>query len=226
MKTAKLLLLILLTPVLIYAQSGPKFEVIGGEQINTGSHLRNKEVHYDIQFKNSGDENLKIVMVTATCGCSSALATSDELKPGEEGTIKFTFNGLGMGKVTKSVLVSTNETENKDHTISVTMDMVEPVTIKPESIMTSGKVGDEVKQTISMVNSLDKNISITELSSNSPVVKVTSDKMEIAASETATLDVSIKIYEDSPVNAAVIIKTSEGEFQIPVLVDIQPQGNN
>lgn len=225
MKTAKLLFLILLTPVLLYAQTGPKFEVIGGEQINTGSHLRNKEVHYDIQFKNSGDENLKIVMVTATCGCSSALATSDELKPGEEGTIKFTFNGLGMGKVTKSVLVSTNEKEDKDHTISLTMDMVEPVTIRPESILTSGKVGDEIKLSATILNALDKIITITEITSNSPVVKISSDKMEIAANETATLDISIKIYEDSPVNAAVIIKTSEGEFQIPILVDIQSAGN-
>ncbi len=225
MKTIKILFLILLTPVLLYAQSGPKFEVEGGEAINTGSHMRNQEVHYDIQFKNTGDENLRIVSVSATCGCSSALSSSDTLKPGEEGTIKFTFNGLGMGSVTKNIIVSTNEKENNSHTISLTMNMVDPLTIKPESIISSGKVGDEIKQTATIMNGLDKNMTITEITSNSPVVKVSSDKTELAGNETATLNISIKIFEDSPVNAAVIIKTSEGEFQIPILVDVIPGGS-
>jgi hypothetical protein len=182
--------------------------------------MRNKEVHYEIKFKNSGDEDLKIVSVSATCGCSSALSTSDSLKPGEEGTINFTFNGLGMGQVTKNIVVSTNEKENPNHTISLTMNMVEPVTLDPSSIITQGKVGDELSQTAKMTDGLDKPITIDEISSNSPAVKVSSDKTEIGSGETATLNISIKIYEDSPVNAAVIIKTSEGEFQIPILVDV------
>jgi hypothetical protein len=44
--------------------------------------------------------------------------------------------------------------------------------------------------------------------------------MEISSGETATLSISVKLYEDSPVNAAVFIRTSEGEFQIPILVDV------
>jgi hypothetical protein len=221
MKTIKLLLLfILLAPALLYAQTGPKFEVEGDQPINTGAHLRNKEVHYDIKFKNAGDEELKIVSVSATCGCSSALSTSDTLQPGEEGIIKFTFNGIGMGTITKSVVVNTNEKENNSHTISLTMNMVDPVTLNPTTIITQGKVGDEIKQTATMTDGLDKPIVINEVVSNSPAVKVSSDKMEIASGETAKLDISIKLYEDSPVNAAVFIRTSEGEFQIPILVDI------
>lgn len=225
MKTIKLLFFILLTPVLVFAQSGPKFEVVGGDAINTGSHLRNKEVHYDIQFKNSGDETLKIVSVSATCGCSSALASNDELKPGEEGTIKFIFNGIGLGSVTKNIIVSTNEKENNNHTVSLTMTMVDVLTLTPESIITSGTVGEEIKQNVKIFNALDKNITISDITSNSPAVKVSSDKMDIASNETATLDISIKIYEDSPVNAAVIIKTSDGEFQIPILVDVKSAEN-
>jgi hypothetical protein len=221
MKSTKLLLLfILLTPVMIYAQAGPKFEVEGDQPINTGVHLRNKEVHYDIKFKNAGDEILKIVSVSATCGCSSALSTSDTLQPGEEGLIKFTFNGIGMGPITKSIIVSTNEKENSSHQIDLKMNMVDPVTLNPTSIITQGKVGEEIKQTATITDGLDKPITINEVVSNSPAVKVSSDKMEIASGETATLDISVKLYEDSPVNAAVFIRTSEGEFQIPILVDV------
>lgn len=221
MKSLKLLfLLVLCLPSFITAQTGPKFEVEGGETINTGTHLRNKEVKYEIKFKNSGDEDLKIVSVSATCGCSSALASSENLKPGEEGVINFTFNGIGMGPITKSIVVSTNEKENSSHQINLTMNMVDPVTLNPTSIITQGKVGEEINQTATMVDGLDKPITINEVVSNSPAVKVSSDKTEISTGETATLSISIKIYEDSPVNAAVFIRTSEGEFQIPILVDV------
>lgn len=221
MKITKLFfLLILFSPAFLFAQTGPKFEVEGGETINTGTHLRNKEVKYEIKFKNSGDEDLKILSVSATCGCSSALASNQDLKPGEEGIIDFTFNGIGMGPITKSIVVSTNEEENSSHTISLTMNMVDPVTLSPTSIVTQGKVGEEINQTATMIDGLDKPITINEVVSNSPAVKVSSDKNEIAKGETATINISIMIYEDSPVNAAVFIRTSEGEFQIPILVDV------
>ncbi len=225
MNTVKpLFLTFLFLPMVLFA--GPKFELYDGETINTGNHMRNVEVNYDIKFKNSGDDTLKIVSVSATCGCSSVLLSSNTLLPGEDGTIKFTFNGMGMGQVTKTINVSTNESpENTNHQISMVMNMVDPVTINPQSIITQGKVGDEIKQTATMLNSLDKIISISEVTSNSPVVKVSSDKSEISNGEAASFSISIKIYEDSPVNAAVIIKTSEGEFQIPILVDVQGSDN-
>jgi hypothetical protein len=226
MNILKLIILTLLfLPITVFAQNGPKFDIPGGETINTGNHIRNVEVKYEIKFNNSGDDTLKITYVSTTCGCSSALVSSNALLPGEEGSINFIFNGIGMGMVTKSVVVSTNEAVGNSHQINMVMNMVDPVSLKPASIITEGKVGDEIKQTASMFNSLSKIISITEITSNSPVVKVSSDKTEIGIGETASFDISIKIYEDSPVNAAVIIKTSEGEFQIPILVDIKSNDN-
>lgn len=222
MKMKKLLLVLFVLPILIYSQSGPKLEVDGGDAINTGTHLRGKEVNYDISFKNTGDQDLKITAVQTSCGCSSALASNDVIKPGESGTIKFTFNGLGFGTVTKAVTISTNEAAGNVHTLQVTMTMADPVTLNPQSIISEGKVGDELKQTATVLNSLENDISISEITSNSPVIKITSDKMKLTAGETATLNISIKIYEESAINAAIIVKTSVGEFQIPVLIDVKP----
>jgi len=221
MKNLKYALFLLLPAILIFAQTGPKLEITGGEDINTGSHMRGKEVHYEIKFTNSGDSVLKINGVQATCGCSSALSSGDTFQPGESGTINFTFNGQGFGMVQKSLIVSTNETQTPYHTLHMNMNMVDPVTITPQSIMSSGKVGDEIKQTASLVNSLDKDIIITEITSNTPVIKTTSDKMTLAPGDSATMNISIMIYEESAINAAVIVKTSEGEFQIPVFVDVK-----
>jgi hypothetical protein len=223
MKFKLYLLIFLFLPAFLYAQDGPKFEAgDGSTTINTGSHMRGKEVNYEIPIRNSGNRDLKIFSVATSCGCSSALLSSDSLKPGETGTIKFTFNGNGYGELTKNVMVSTNEAEgNNNHSITMVMKMVEPLTLNPASIISSGKVGDEITQTATILNSLDKTVTITEVTSNSPAVKVTSDKTSLNEGETASLSISVKLYEESPVNAAIIIKTSEGEFQLPILVDIK-----
>ncbi len=219
----KLILALLFLPFVVFAQIGPKMEVEGGENIAAGKFLRGKEVNYEIKFKNSGDADLKINSVQTSCGCSSALLSSDMIKPGEAGSIKFTFNGQGFGEVMKSVIVTTNEGENYYRTIHVNMNMVDPIAVNPQSIITEGKVGDELKQTATIVNSLDTDVEITEITSNTPVIKITSDKMVLKSGEGASLSISIKIYEESAINAAIIIKTSAGEFQIPVLVDIKPK---
>lgn len=216
-----LLFSLLLLPVILTAQTGPVMQVEGGEKIKTGSYRRGNEVHYDINFKNTGDADLQIISVVPTCGCSSALASDSIIKPGESGLIKFTFNGNGFGEVVKSLIVNTNEPVNNYHTLSMSMIMVDPVSLSPQSIISTGKVGDELNQTATVTNSFDKEVTITDISSNSPVVKVTSDKMVLATGEAASLNINIKIYEESAINAAVIIKTTEGEFQIPILVDVK-----
>jgi len=220
MKT--LILTFFLLPLVVFTQTGPKMEVEGGDNIQTGNHIRGREVIYEVKFKNSGDEELKVNSVSTSCGCSSALISSDLLKPGESGSIKFTFNGQGFGQTMKSLMVMTNEKENNYHNIQINMNMVDPLLINPQSIITEGKVGDELTQTATITNSLDKEVDITELTSNTPVIKITSDKMALGSGEAASLNISIKIYEESSINAAIIIKTTEGEYQIPVLVDVKP----
>lgn len=217
----KIIFTILLFPLIAFAQTGPKMEVEGGDDVNTGSHMKGKVVNYEIKFKNAGNEDLKISSVQTSCGCSSALLTNDLVKPGESGSINFTFNGQGFGQVMKNVMVTTNEGESTVHTIHVNMSMVDPITLNPQSIITEGKVGDELTQTATITNSFDKEINITEVTSNTPVIKITSDKMTLNSGEAASLSISIKIYEESAINAAIIIKTSEGEFQIPVLVEVK-----
>jgi hypothetical protein len=221
MSTIKLLFLFfLLFPAILSAQSGPVLKIDGGENINTGNHPKDKEVNYDILFKNSGDSDLKIISVVPTCGCSSALSSDSIIKPGEAGSIKFTFNGHGFGSVTKNLIVNTNESADNYHTLHITMNMVDPLGLNPQSIITEGKVGDNLTKTATVTNSTDKQIDI-DVSSNSPAVKVTSDKTSLQPNESASLNIDIKIYEDSAVNAAVIVKTGDSEVQIPILVDVK-----
>lgn len=221
MKTKFFAIIFLFMPLMVFAQSGPKFTIEGGDQVDMGKHPQGKEVISEIKFKNTGDADLKIISVSTSCGCSSALASGDVIKVGEAGSIKFTFNGQSPGTVTKYVTVVTNETSNPNHQIAVSMTMVQPISFNPGSIIAEGKVGDEVKQTATLKYDNEGELTISEISSNSPVVKVTSDKMTLLNGEAAALNISIKLFEESPVNAAITIKTSQGEFSIPILVDVK-----
>lgn len=212
---------VLLFAFTLFAQNSPKLEVVGGESINIGNKQRGTPVEYDIAVKNVGNADLKITSVSSSCGCTGILSSSDLIKPGESGSVKFSFNGQAMGQVSKNIYIVTNETENASHTVTFTVNMIDPVSLNPSSIMTEGKVGDELKQTATLTNSSGSEITIIEITSNSPVVKVLSDKMSIANGEAASLSIAIKLYEETTVNAAVMIKTNQGDFQIPILVDVK-----
>ena len=218
-------LLILFLSLFICAVTGfaqPKFESVDGNNINTGNHIKGQPVTYEVKFKNSGDADLAIKSVSTSCGCSTALTSNNSVKPGEAGSINFTFNGQYTGQISKSIYITTNEAE-ASHTVTMTMTMVDPLSVNPNSIISEGKVGDEINQIATITNSLDKDVTISEVSSNSPVVKVTNDKTVLKTGEAASVNITIKIFEDSPVNAAVVIKTSEGDYQIPIFVDIKKQ---
>ncbi len=220
MKSLKIFFVLLFAFTLL-AQNSPKLEVVGGENINIGNKQRGVPVEYDIAVKNVGNADLKITSVSSSCGCMGILSSTDVIKPGESGSVKFSFNGQGMGIVSKNIYIATNESAGASHTVTFTVNMVDPLSVNPASIMTEGKVGDEIKQTATLTNSSGSEITITEITSNSPVVKVESDKMSIANGEAASLSISIKLYEETTVNAAVTIKTNQGEFQIPILVDVK-----
>ena len=61
-------------------------------------------------FTNVGEQPLVVNQATAACGCTVPEFTSTPVQPGEQGTIKVTYNGEGMfpGHIRKSVTVRTN----------------------------------------------------------------------------------------------------------------------
>jgi len=61
-------------------------------------------------FTNVGEQPLVVNQATAACGCTVPEFTATPVQPGEQGTIKVTYNGEGMfyGPFKKSITVRTN----------------------------------------------------------------------------------------------------------------------
>lgn len=93
----------------IPAENGPKIE-FKEESQDFGRVKQGKVLTHNFRFKNVGDATLIVKNVRTSCGCAAALASKRELKPGETGEIKATFNTRGYsGENIKYVYVESND---------------------------------------------------------------------------------------------------------------------
>ena len=81
--------------------------------LDLGKVDEGKQVDVVFRFKNSGNKNLVIADVTASCGCTIPEKPEKAFTPGEEGVIKARFDSRDKkGEVRKMVYVSSNTLPN------------------------------------------------------------------------------------------------------------------
>lgn len=86
----------------------PKFE-FEHETWDFGTITDGDRVEHTFKFKNSGNANLVIADVNASCGCTIPSWTTKPIEPGEEGKIKVEFNSAGKsGQVSKDITILAN----------------------------------------------------------------------------------------------------------------------
>ena len=74
--------------------------------INSG-----EKVKHVFKFKNTGNADLVLSQVKASCGCTTPTYTKEPVSPGDEGEIAVEFNSEGIsGQVAKDITVLANTT--------------------------------------------------------------------------------------------------------------------
>ena len=78
--------------------------------IDLGKVKEGQVIEVSYRFKNSGDKNLVIANVSASCGCTVPEKPEKPFSPGEEGVIKAKFDSKGRakGETRKEVFVTAN----------------------------------------------------------------------------------------------------------------------
>ncbi len=80
---------------------------------NFGTVKEGEKVGHIFQFTNTGDADLVLTSVIATCGCTVSKYNKKPVSPGKSGTIEVIFDTSGRNGVqTKTVVVQSNA-ENK-----------------------------------------------------------------------------------------------------------------
>ena len=93
-----------------------------------------------VKFTNTGTEPLVISNARGSCGCTVPSWPKEPIMPGEEGEIKISYATNRLGKINKTVTLTTNE-GGKPHVISVIGNVTakeEAVPEAPASIMGGG----------------------------------------------------------------------------------------
>ncbi len=79
-------------------------------------------VSHTFKLSNSGDAALKILSVSASCGCTTTKVENQELKPGESTGITTTFNGAAFasgGRYVKQITVVTNDSSSQTKILTI-----------------------------------------------------------------------------------------------------------
>lgn len=70
-----------------------------------------------VNFTNTGTEPLVIKNARGSCGCTVPVWPKDPIQPGQSSTIEIRYDTKRLGKINKSVTITTNE--GTDHVIQV-----------------------------------------------------------------------------------------------------------
>mgnify|MGYP003574971767 CR=1 FL=1 len=80
---------------------------------NFGDIEKSKPVSHDFTFKNTTKQTILVTNVKASCGCTATNYTKTPIKPGETGSVTATYNAANPGPFTKTVTVTTNDSDVK-----------------------------------------------------------------------------------------------------------------
>jgi len=93
-------------------------------QHDFGKVSEGEKINYTFRFVNKGQSELVIKDVKSSCGCTAALLSSSNIKPGQEGTIKVEFDTKNRsGKNSKTVTVQSNDPKDPTKILTIYADI-------------------------------------------------------------------------------------------------------
>jgi hypothetical protein len=123
------------------------------------------DVHAGVQVEkryvvsNKGNAPLVIEYIRTSCGCTTAIAQSEKIAPGEKTDILVSYDttGLSAGKKTQSVLINCNDPKQPVARIRIFANVVHDVSLDPENLITQlGTFQNQVSFSLVARNSSDR----------------------------------------------------------------------
>jgi mono/diheme cytochrome c family protein len=125
---------VVLTTLLVVAAAPPRGPSIRFDEMthDFGTIRSDQPVEYDWPFRNEGDAPLLIVRTRPQCGCTATVLDDEPVPPGESGTMKVTFDPIGLeGGVRKSLAVMSDD-PRKPHVLLTLVAEVIPIEVPRE----------------------------------------------------------------------------------------------
>jgi hypothetical protein len=203
----KIILLVLFLSQAAFSQSvGPQI-ACPENMFSFGDITEGEVVSHKFKVFNSGDEDLFINKVKASCGCTAAKPEKDVLKSGESTTIKVTFNSARRsGKQKKYVYVFSNDKINPQYRLSFTANIIkkEENKISASNMETARLIVDQRKHDfgnvaegrkvdlyVKLKNAGGKPLNIEKIKSSCGCTATVLTKNELKPGETTNLKIEL-----------------------------------
>jgi hypothetical protein len=213
------LITVLATPA---ATAQPELEVVGGTKIALDTLYRGEVVERMVTLKNVGKETLLIGDVTASCGCTGTVVSTDRLAPGASGTLKVTFNAKSVGgPVKKTIAVRSNDPQHPVTTLELTALVVQEIEVLPQSFwFKDAEVGRASSVTVTLRNGGKSPVKLISSRTDLEGLTVSLPAGEVPPGTEVKLTATLKAAREmSVISDAVHIETSNPrhpEVYIPV----------
>ncbi len=161
-----------------------------------GQIYRGEKVSHRFLLRNEGEAELEIQKVRASCGCTAAAPSQKVVPPGGEAYVEVTFDSRNfLGKITKTVTVSTNDPLEPVHTLTLEAHILEEVVAEPSRLVLGQiKQGEGRDLKIEIKSPIGSDFKVSGAQSSSKALGVTS--IERQADGMYTLRLEVK--KDSP----------------------------
>ena len=164
-----------------------------------------------LTVKNIGNQPLKILEVTPSCGCTTVKKLKQELKPNESDDIEISFDATGYrSKVEKYVSISSNDPTAQFVSVKFTADVreeLEPSTMSLLMWLGSLPLGKEAEQTVKFKNISDHPIAIRGVTPSSANLSVKADKMTLKPEESISVVITLKAEKAGYSNEHFVLET-------------------
>jgi hypothetical protein len=202
----------------------PKLEFIGNTSFDFGDVYRGQRVTHFFTIMNSGKDTLLIRNVSASCGCTAAMASTTIVPPQSTSRLEVTFNSEGYGgRAHKTVTVTSNDPVDPTQQVNIAANILPVLEPSPPYLyMSHTKVDSVSLSAIKVTNATNKPVSILSTETSLAGLQVEVAKKTLKPKETAELQVSYKPAKDGPAYGEIVLKT---DFQPQPTVSIRLTAN-
>ena len=205
-------------------------EILDFGKINEG-----EDADLVFKIKNTGTEDLEILTVKPTCGCTAAEDWDKVIKSGKTGQIPITFHSTHyQGDVTKVVNITTNVPGKENIPLTLKGNVFVPVLINPKSSWL-GEVKDDTQPlhgTFELTNNRDEAMVISEIIPQNKHVEY--NLVTLVPGQKYRLDFTVNppFERDEIINETVSVLVNNGmekrlehtySYQIPPPIAVNPK---
>lgn len=202
----------------------PTLEVLNGSTYDFGDVYRGQKVNHQFTLRNAGNDTLRISRVSASCGCTAAIASTDVVPPQGRADINATFNSEGYGgRVSKYISVTSNDPVNPTQQLVITGNVLAVLEFSPlYFFIQRAKVDSVSSGSIEMKNTTSKSLRILSVEPKLGGLQAFITKDTLKPGEAASLRVSYKPKKEGPVFGTIELKT---DFPFSPRVSVQFTAN-